>query len=506
MKAHASLTGILELKRSGDMALHRQLADKLREAILRENLPGGTRLPSTRSLAGDLGISRNTVISAYEQLASEGFLTSRSGDGTRVCEIQSLQPTPHRQTDRQPASPASELHLPGDLSRTGALLDTARLSPEQNENTAFITGLPALEAFPHRLWARLVGRAIREAPTVSLGSQSPGGYGPLRQTIAMHLKLTRGVQCEPEQILVLPGAQAALDLAARMLLNPGECTWIEDPGYPGARGALRAAGARLFAIPVDDNGMDPAGAIGGANPSRTPALIYLTPSYQFPLGVTMTLERRMTLLDFARRHDIWILEDDYDSDFRYQGRPLAALQGLDADGRVIYTGTFSKTMFPSLRVAYIVVPHSLVRAFQAAVRVTGQETPMFVQVALNEFVENGYYRSHVRKMHGLYEARQDAFLKAARAHLDDYLEVKPRDAGMQLVALYRDGRHRPNIEEFACKHGINVRCLSNYYLDSPRLPGLFLGYAAVPERKMTAEVRRLRKALQSCDAWLRHHP
>jgi GntR family transcriptional regulator/MocR family aminotransferase len=385
------------------------------------------------------------------------------------------------------------------LSRSGRLLEAARQPVEHCDNTAFITGLPALEAFPHRIWARLVGRAIREAPEVSLGTQPPGGCERLKQTIAMHLKLTRGVQCEPDQVLILPGAQAALYIAARMLLNPGNYAWIEDPGYLGARGALQSAGARLLAVPVDDRGMDPRNAIDNAKPSRQPALIYVTPSYQFPLGVTMTLDRRMSLLEFAHEHGVWIHEDDYDSDFRYQGRPLAALQGLDTGGRVIYTGTFSKTMFPSLRVAYLIVPRSLVQAFQAAVRVTGQETPMFVQVALHDFMENGHYRSHVRKMHRLYEARQDTFVRAARAILDNYLEVNPGEAGMQLVAFYQDGKHRPGIEELARRHGINVRCLSNYYLDRPRRRGLFLGYAAVAEREMADGIRRLRAALEDCD-------
>lgn len=498
MTVHAALAGLLEPSRTGSMALHRQLTDGLREAILGEKLPGGTRLPSTRRLAADLGVSRNTVIRAYEQLVSEGFLASRSGDGTRVCEIKSVAVTARRSTRGRagirPAEPAR--HKP--LSQTGALLDAVRPPATLCDDKAFVTGLPALEAFPHKLWARLVGRAIRDAPTLSLGAQSPGGYEPLRQVVALHLKLTRGVLCDPDQVLILPGAQAALDVTSRMLVGPGDAVWIEDPGYFGARAALEAAGARLHAIPVDDKGMDLAAA-----PSRKPALIYVTPSYQFPLGVTMTLERRMTLLELTRRHGAWVLEDDYDSDFRYQGRPLAALQGLDTDGSVIYTGTFSKTMFPSLRAAYMVVPRTLVQAFRAAVRLTGQETPMFVQVALHDFIANGHYRSHVRKMHGLYEARQDAFVRAVRAHLDDDLELDPGDAGMQLVAFYRDGKHRPGIEERAAEHGVNVRCLSNYHLGSPRRPGLFLGYAAVPERHMTAGVRRLRAALQACDERLR---
>lgn len=495
MKARATLVSMLELDRSGSMALHRQLADGLREAILRENLPGGTRLPSTRRLAEDLRLSRNTIISAYEQLISEGFLVSRSGDGTRVSAIHPHLLAPNRQAKNT----LSKLRLQRKLSRTGALLDAASQPSEHCGNTAFTTGLPALDAFPNKLWSRLVGRAIRHVPIPSLGLQGPGGYAPLKETIAAHLKLTRGVQCDPEQILIVPGAQAALDITARLLLNPGDHVWIEDPGYLGARTALRAGGTRLRGIPVDNKGMDPSNDIGSAKPPQQPVLIYVTPSYQFPLGVTMTLDRRLALLEFARQHNIWILEDDYDSDFRYQGRPLAALQGLDTDGRVIYAGTFSKTMFPSLRAAYLVAPHDLVRTFRSAIRITGQETPMFVQVALHDFIENGYYRSHVRKMHRLYEARQDAFLKAAKTYLDGYLEVKPGEAGMQLVALYRDGKHRPDIEKYAVQQGINVRCLSNYYLGTPRRPGLFLGYAAVPERQMASGIRSLRKALEVCD-------
>lgn len=495
MKAHVSLVSGLALDRATSLSLHRQLADGLREAILRDKLPTGSQLPSTRKLATDLGLGRNTVISAYEQLVSEGFLVARTGDGTRVAAVTPHQLTPKRRRE----TTASKNRPQRTLSRIGTLLDTADQRFERSNNAAFTTGLPALDAFPNKLWARLVGRAIRQAPLTALGPQEPGGYSPLKQTIAAHLKLTRGVECRPEQILILPGAQAALDITARLLLDPGDEAWIEDPCYLGARGALKAAGARLRAIPVDDQGMNPTTAIGRSESSRQPGLIYVTPSYQFPLGVTMTLERRLALLEFARRHNTWILEDDYDSDFRYQGRPLAALQGLDTDGRVIYAGTFSKTMFPSLRAAYIVVPPGLIDPFHAAVRTTGQTTPMFVQVALHDFIENGYYRSHVRKMHRLYEARQAAFLKAIGAHLDDFLEVKAGQAGMQLVAFYRDGRHRARVEEHAARHGINVRCLSNYYLGTPGRPGLFLGYAAVAERQMVSSVRRLGKALKDCD-------
>ena len=339
--------------------LYKQLYERLRGAILAGRLERGARLPSTRTLASELGISRSTTVLAYTQLLLEGYLESRAGQGTLVAR--DLPATLfHEQTVQTPVSltGAPKTSLTPLASRVRSLQDMP--FPERLEEPAggaFRGGEPALDLFPFEVWARLIARRARQSLHAFAHYQPPAGYYPLREAIAAQIGITRGVRCTPEQIIITAGSQGAFDLAARTLLNPGEAVWMENPCYFGARGALLAAGARLVPVPVDEQGL-----VVETGRKRCPVarLVSTTPSHQFPTGVTMSLSRRLALLDWARETGAWILEDDYDSEYRSSGRPLEALQGLDHAGRVLYIGTFSKVLFPALRLGYLVAPAELV--------------------------------------------------------------------------------------------------------------------------------------------------
>jgi GntR family transcriptional regulator/MocR family aminotransferase len=480
----------LRLTRGGPVPLQRQLYDAVRDGVLSGTLVPGLALPSSRSLAHSLGVGRNTIIAAYEQLLSEGFLESRVGAGTRVAAFagNSLEGI----TDR-PLRPA-RASLAALSARGRRLAATPRTAAEL-PGSAFVTGLPALDLFPSALWSRLLARHHRVASTADLGYAQPAGHRDLRAALARYLRESRGVVCEPEQIIVVCGAQGALDLAARMLLDGGDAVWIEEPGYLGARGALLAAGAQLVPVPVGPDGLD-----AGVGERLQPAarLAYVTPSFQFPLGVTMSLERRLRLIEWATRSGAWILEDDYDSEYRYTGRPLSALQGLDGAGRVVYLGTFSKTMFPALRIGYLVVPHGLQQAFATAIRHTGHSAPLPIQAALAEFIEQGHYAAHVRRMRGVYAGRYARFVKLAGSLLDGVARLAPPAGGMQMPAWLHAGCDDRRIAQLAAEQGLTVSPMAAYYLGPPGTPGLYLGYAGIPDAEVEPALHTLARVIERC--------
>lgn len=369
--ASGSVPPVISVDRSSAAPLHRQLYEGLREAILSGRLSAGALLPSTRELAAGLGVSRNTATSAYAQLLAEGYLEGRVGSGTYVAR--SL-PDDLLRARSGPGGEPGGAGAEVALSRRGRLLAATPTTTARDAGPAraFRPGIPALDAFPFGLWRRLESRFWRRPPPGLLGYGDPAGYGPLRAGISAYLRAARAVRCSPEQVIVVSGSQQALDLAARVLLDPGDAAWVEEPGYAGARAALLGAGARLVPVPVDEEGLDVA---AGARLGPDARLVHVTPSHQYPLGATMSLARRLELLGWARRSGAWVLEDDYDSEYRYAGRPLEALQGLDAEGRVIYVGTFSKVLFPSLRLGYLVLPPDLVDAFAAARELTDRHPP-----------------------------------------------------------------------------------------------------------------------------------
>jgi GntR family transcriptional regulator/MocR family aminotransferase len=472
--------------------LHRQLYDEIRAAVLAGRLSAGARLPSTRALAADLDISRNTVAGAFDQLLAEGYIEGRPGAGTFVAKElpdQLLRVAPSTRAPRRSGAPAAQ------LSERGRMLAATPVAPAARDGAspcAFRPGIPALDAFPRELWSRIAARQYRQSRFDLFSYGNPAGHPPLRCAIAEYLRAARGVNCSWEQVIVTSGSQQALDLAARVLLDPGDTAWVEDPGYFGARGAWTAAGVRCASIPVDAEGLSVAHGESSAPEAR---MAYVSPSHQYPLGVTMSLPRRMALLAWARRRGAWIAEDDYDSEFRYAGRPLAALQGLDTAGRVIYIGTFSKVLFPALRLGYMVVPDGTVDAFAAARALSDRHPPGPSQALVAEFLAEGHFARHIRRMRTLYGERQAALVSAARREWKGLLEVSPADSGMHLVAWLSNGMRDREASQRAAAAGISAPPLSAYYHAAGARPALLLGYSSITGRRIFEGARRLAAAM-----------
>ena len=468
---------------------HRQLYEGIRDAILAGRLVSGTRLPSTRTLAHDVGCSRNTVMTAFEQLAAEGYLESRVGAGTTVAG-----PAPDIAL-RVAARPAGVRPVaPGrrGLARRGRLLLRAPVHHRAaSPARPFRVGVPALDDTSRNAWTRLVARWTRGMPRQLVEYGDPAGFRPLREAIATYLGEARGVRCTADQVIVVSGSQQGIDLAARVLLDPGDEVWMEDPGYPSARAALAVGGMRVRAIPVDSEGIDV--EIGAARAPHA-RLAYVTPSHQFPLGVTMSLTRRVALLEWARRTGAWILEDDHNSEYRYASRPLAALQGLDPTGCVLYLGTFSKVLFPALRLGYVVAPAHLVDAFVAARALTDRHSPSATQAVLADFIGEGHFTRHVRRHRALY-ARRQAALVAAAGRLEGRLDVGASDAGMHMIGWLPEGTDDRAIALAAAARGVDVSPLSAYRVHARGRGGLLLGYAGYSERAIREGVDRLERVL-----------
>jgi len=471
--------------------LYQQIYNGLRKAILDGRLDPGTRLPSTRASALELGVARNTVIAVFEQLAAEGFLRSRVGDGTWVADFEpELLSRTVRKVPKSRGDAAGGTQSP--LSARGkAIVDVGRGAPGPLDG-AFQPGLPDIKAFPHRVWARILARHARSPEYARLGFGDAAGDPRLRASIAAYVTATRGVRCSPERVVVVAGAQAALDLCVRLLIDRGDPAWIEEPGYAGARAALLGAGARIEPIPVDTEGLDVAEGEARCPNAR---LAYITPSCQFPLGATLSFARRLRLLDWAERAGAFVIEDDYDSEYRYRGRPIAAVQGIDANGRVAYVGTFSKTMFPALRVGYVIAPEGLAAAFAHAVRNTGQSVPQPVQGALADFIDGGHYGRHVRHMRALYARRQARLFSLVREHLSDVMELVPCDAGMQVAGWFVNGLDDRAVAAAGARAGLALAPLSGYWMGSDGRAGLHLGYAGVSEDALGQAVPKLARII-----------
>jgi len=480
--------------------LYKQLYERLRDEILVGQLQAGVRLPSTRALASELGVSRNTTALAYEQLLLEGYIESRVGDGTRVAPLQPEQRFPIRGSAKKSRPLDAASARPAILSRRGQLLvetpdlDTFTDAHNDAATSVFRVGKPDAALFPYEIWSRLVARRARQSLQAVALYQNAQGYTPLREAIAAHIGITRGVHCIPEQIIITAGAQGALDLVARVLLDPNNPAWVEDPGYAGARGALLAAGARPIPVPVDTEGIE---VEAGRRLCREARLAVVTPSHQFPTGVTMSLRRRLTLLQWAGEADAWIVEDDYDSEYRFSGRPLEALQGLDGTGRVIYIGTFSKVLFPSLRLGYLVVPSALLSGFLATRRLIDVHPPLLEQMALADFIAEGHFVRHLRKTRVRYRERRDALVDALTRELGDVLDVAAPEAGMHLVAWLPLGMSAQTVAHSAAANGLHIRPISHFSPRPPRRDGLVLGFASSSPQELRAGVHTLARALQA---------
>jgi GntR family transcriptional regulator/MocR family aminotransferase len=484
----------LALERRGEGALHRQVYRELARLILSGRLAPGSRLPSSRELARELGVARNTVLSALDQLASEGYVEGRRGAGTFVvADLPDKAPLLPRAAQRAAGTHGAKAPVPALAIRARPLIE-AHLAPPRRTGL-LAPGLADVGEFPFELWARLLARSWRRPSRGLAVGGSPGGLLDLRRAIADYLGLMRGVRCRAEQVIIVSGTRQALDLAARLLLEAGDAAWVEDPGFPGLRGPLIAAGAKLVPVPVDAEGLDLARAAKAARPR----LICVTPSHQFPLGMTMSLARRLMLLERARAENAWIFEDDYDSEWRYRGRPLAALQGLDEDGRVIYAGSFSKVLFYSLRIGYLVVPAAVLDSFLSARATLDDQPSLIAQPALAEFLAEGHFAAYLRRQRRIYRARQERALAAAERHLEGLLDVPPDPGGLHLIGYLAPALARRMDDREASRraaiHGITVPPLSDYWIGRPERQGLMLGYAVLPEAAIEPAIARLAAAL-----------
>jgi GntR family transcriptional regulator/MocR family aminotransferase len=494
-RAKATQRPEIKLDATLPMPLYKQLYERLRGTILTGQLERGAPLPSTRALASELGISRTTTILAYEQLVLEGYLESRKGQGTVVARD---LPTTllHTQPDQPPAEQIDAHQTsPGHLAaRVPPLMEMPYPTRRAGQTGGiFYGGEPALDLFPYAVWARLIARRARQSLRAFAHYQPPAGYEPLREAIAAHIGITRGVRCTPEQVILTAGSQGALDLAVRTLLNPGDAAWLENPGYFGARGALLAAGARLVPVPVDAQGLV---VESGRQRGPLARLVSTTPSHQFPTGVTMSLPRRLALLDWAQEAGSWILEDDYDSEYRFTGRPLEALQGLDTAGRVLYIGTFSKVLFPALRLGYLVAPIELVEPLLIMRRFLDMHLPLLEQMALCDFLHEGYYARHLRQMRQRFLRRRDLLHRELRTHLGGLLEVHTPEAGMHLVGWLPPGKDDRRAAHLAAQVGIAVMAISTYSLEPLARGGLVFGYTTTNEEDIPRGVQRLAAVLE----------
>jgi len=496
MKQVTAIT--LPLDASSEVPYYIQLYQEMRKAILQGTLPAGVRLPSTRALAKQFSISRNTVTTAFDQLLAEGYLEGRAGSGTFVASRlpDDLLTVRTKRKESPPAAPREPR-----LSKSARLMMDTPLTAsvfcsvgESKAPRAFKPHLSAFDEFPVEAWLKISARCWRKPQSDLLGYGNAAGYGPLREQIAAYVKASRAVHCEPEQVIVISGSQQGLDLAARLLVDPGESVWLEDPGYLGARAAFRSAGANLVPVPVDNEGLM---VEAGIARDRRARVAYVTPSHQYPLGATMSLCRRLALLEWADRSNSWILEDDYDSEYRYSGRPLASLQGLDTKGRVIYIGTFSKVLLPSLRLGYLVVPPDLIDAFTRARGHADGHSPLVEQAVLAEFIAEGHFSRHIRRMRNLYEERQGYLVEALRQDLAGLLEAAPTEAGMNLIGWLPVGMDDRATALRAAEFDIDATPLSQHALEPMKRGGLLLGYAALSKREITLGARKLAKALLS---------
>jgi GntR family transcriptional regulator / MocR family aminotransferase len=475
---------------------YKALYEQLRTSILSGQLAAGTRLPPTRALAAETGLSRNTVLAAFGQLQSEGYITGRQGSGTYVARL--LPEQLLSSSGGASPTPARHAGTTAMLSARGERLAQARRVPlpsvlgQKPRGTSFLIGLPALDAFPFDTWGRLYSARFNKSGPQLMRYDDPAGYRPLREAIASYISTARGIHCLADQVIVTTGSQQALEFCARMLLDPGDAAWLEDPGYLGARAALISASARIVPVPVDESGLDVSAGIDLDPAAR---LAVVTPSHQFPLGYTMSLERRLALIEWAGAHNAWIVEDDYDAEFRYVGKPHAALMAIDAHQRTIYVGTFSKVLFPSLRLGYLIAPPHLVDGFLAAHLSTDIHAHLIDQAVVADFMDQGHFGRHLRRMRVLHHERQHRLIQESH-RISDEIRLAPSDGGLHLLGWLADHRDDRAVARSALRQGVHVWPLSTHYIRPQKRSALLLGYAGTTKDDMRDGVAVLDKVLR----------
>jgi GntR family transcriptional regulator/MocR family aminotransferase len=475
------------------ISAYRWLYAALRSAILEGRLHPGARLPATRDLATQYRLSRGTIVNSVEQLKFEGYVQARTGSGTYVSNTLPDELLQVRSNAKPPLPPRQ----PQQRSRAqkfSAYAKRVQLFPTfaPRPNRAFRPNLPALDLFPTTLWAQVAARRLRKASTNFLLGCDALGYLPLRQAVAEYLSTSRGVNCIADHIAIVSGAQEALDLVARLFVNPGDRVCMENPGYIGATAVFQSLGAKISYVPLDDEGMRL-----GESTLRNARLVYVTPGHQFPLGITMSLSRRLQLLESARKFGALILEDDYDSEFRYSGRPVPALQGLDRHGLVLFTGSFSKVLFPSLRLGYLVLPADLADRGSATLSITRRHAPLMEQAVLCDFITAGHFGRHLRRMRQIYAERLNVLLHSARQNLTGLLEISGIEAGLQTVGWLQRGINAESAAAAAAQRNVEVIPLSVYSHGNAASTGLQLGFAAVDVKEIRRGVQDLAIALEA---------
>lgn len=469
--------------------VNRQLYQVIREAILSHVMPVGLQLPSSRDLARELKISRNTVTYAYEQLMAEGYLETRAGAGTFVADTVPDQIPEAAVSDperpRQTGSPG--------LSERGTQL-VRHAGAYKLQWGAFMPGVPDVTVFPNKVWSRLQNKYWRRSRADMLTYGHGGGYLPLREAIAEYLRVARSVNCTADQVIVTSGIHQSIDLASKLLADVGDRAWVEDPCYWGTRNVLTSLNLQTVPVAVDEEGISP----DNTDLRNPPRFIFVTPSHQYPLGHVMSLSRRRMLLEYAAVHKVWIMEDDYDSEFRYSSRPLASLQGMDTHDRVLYFGSFSKTLFPGLRVGFMVVPTALADAFAIGLSDLYRCGQLFTQAILTDFMAEGHFASHIRRVRVLYAERRHLMREAIKRNFGDSLPIAGDDAGLHLALLLPARCDDAALCRRAQEDGIIARPLSGYYLKSSRAQrGLILGYACVPNEMIGPLFDRLARIIRA---------
>lgn len=496
-----SISVLIDPSHSG-LPLYAQLHRQLREHLMSGTIAPGSTLPSSRVLAADLQLSRNTVEAAISQLCAEGFVTRRVGAGTVVTDMKDVAPFRARRANA-PGAPGSVRRMsagrpvagaPELLSPRGLLLSAGgRVEIDSDNRTGLC--MTDVSRFPMRLWDRIVSRVSRERGATLLQSGEMQGDIRLREAISDHARLTRGLRCAPDQVLILNSTQQALDLSGRLLLSDGDVALVEEPGYRSARATFAACGARVRGVPVDAHGLQPECLAHHAGAR----MLYLTPSHHFPLGVSLPLQRRLAVLKWADENDCWILEDDYDSEFRYDGRPIAAMQGLDRADRVLYVGTFNKVLFPGIRVAYLIVPPGLANAFVNARRLVDGGAPTLVQAVLAEFLAGGHFAQHLRRSRKYYESQRDLLVHCLRTECGAAVTIGASETGLHLVAHLPTGVSDEVLASAGTGNGLGVAPLSHYYAEAhegvPR--GLLFSFGGADEAAIRSGVKAIGLRMQS---------
>lgn len=481
---------VLELSDDASRPAYRRLAEAIREGILSGRFRPGEKLPPTRTLAANLSLARNTVLEAYEQLLAEGYLSARHGSGTFVARDlpeRALRVEAHEPTGAAPQQTATVLAAFGQRVVQGEAWSHMRRDGDRNPYE-FRYGTPSLDEFPLDAWRTLTKRVLDYPPRELLGYGPPEGLPQLRESLARYLQRSRGVRCTAAQVLVVNGSQQALDLAARVLVDPGDHVVIEEPCYPGARAVFAANGAEIVPVACDEEGL----IVGQAPPGAK--LAYVTPSHQFPSGVVMSATRRLELLEWAQRNATTIIEDDYDSEFRYEGRPLASLQGVDATGQVVYTGTLSKVLLPALRLGYMVAPERLQPAFSAAKWLTDRHVALLYQAVLALFIDEGHFERHLRRMRKVYERRRQALLEAFAEHFGDRARLLGTQSGMHVLVHLEDVGDAEAYIARAAEQGVGIYSARMYYTgEAPKGASFLMGYSSVTDDGIREGVRLLAK-------------